>query len=983
MVANQVQPLPSWPDDLHDEAGAEQAVGFHTQIAYCRESDGEATVYLLRTGPAAGVAEVDIAVGTAKHTWGHKIASRTTKARFEHGERIIPLVVPLEQGDSWDLMNEVHLEIKMVRGEGGGEAAGSPRAAAALAGIGEKADCVEPAPGSFAIMRQGRTMKIKAIDDDYWPSNKVVKQAAAGESKTTQPLGAGARVVMQTSSSDGFVLLVKEFVRERWRSRGWKPRYTSYFIILQAFWHVFQLYLYKIIIDNCIKGENITLLIIICVGMMVMEAMMWWAEYRIVDYRGNTGTRRDLRNWMIRKWMMLSPQQHTFIGAHRFYVAATEDVNLAVVGCWWGSFRMQYFCWWLLFAVVALSVLYPPALGILLGTLLVAFAVVMHRKGTYHDHVLKQRKADECWQDNLGNVIETTDLIQSCHTRHRAANVFKGIYDDFYKKHRAANFFAINVKWTSVLVINAGLVIAIYVGAHLVINGHMEIGVFTAVLTIIKGFSKQAVKAVEVVVGMLKGAVSLSRVSKFLNLPEHYEGTQELHHLSIYSEAIRRTRQDLAARGHAGFRARKKFRRGSFNASSAVRPDPGKAEAEAEREAEWEVERREPRVSETVDLAMRIHRQSSLEIEQLAEYEERSTLQPDDPPAADGGVKEAVGEELGMVGAAASGRVIDIGIDGKGLHHRLCDALDSPVSREMLEKHLVDHSRIVVHGVSFRYYARVQFPTPGLHSAPSGRATRWIFRDMSMELAVGKIYEVAAESTGDGPAHSGKETFLRLLSGALQPTEGDIAWPPHFKLSTIPRQPLLVTGTLEENLTYAMYDKDIVSRRQLKQLCHVIDIEPCLLENDLQLYIDEHGFNLCTADRRKITIIRSLLSDPDVLLVSQVEDAFRAEELGKVLQLLKLWRDKSGLLGITQPHQWRTRTIIMTGDRTRVTQAHANFVDDIIELPHPEPNTWAPAPSHEEWRQIFSSITKSSGAVDAFALHATDIDYIDAIAGPP
>ena len=85
-AANQVQPLPPWPDDLRDEAGAAQAVGFHTQIAYCREADGEATVYLVRTGPAAGVVEATITVGTAKHTWGHAIAFRSTSVAFGDGE---------------------------------------------------------------------------------------------------------------------------------------------------------------------------------------------------------------------------------------------------------------------------------------------------------------------------------------------------------------------------------------------------------------------------------------------------------------------------------------------------------------------------------------------------------------------------------------------------------------------------------------------------------------------------------------------------------------------------------------------------------------------------------------------------------------------------------------------------------------------------------------------------------------------------------
>ena len=280
MFGNQVEPLPTWPTDLHDEADAEQAVGFHTQIAYCRESDSQATVYLLRTGQATDSIKVTVSVGTAKHTWGHTIAMHNLSVVFNVDERIVPLIVPLSDGDTWDLMNEATLEIVGVR---------------ALA-------AATTATGTCALLSRANTLKIKAIDDDYWPSNKVVTHDETHTPKTEQSLGASgsARSTMVTRTSKGFWLLLKEFVRERWRSRGWKPRVTACYIMLQAFWHVAQLYLYKVIIDECILGGNNTLLIIICVGMVVMELAMWLAEYKIVDYRGNTGTRRDLRNWMIR-----------------------------------------------------------------------------------------------------------------------------------------------------------------------------------------------------------------------------------------------------------------------------------------------------------------------------------------------------------------------------------------------------------------------------------------------------------------------------------------------------------------------------------------------------------------------------------------------------------------------------------------------------------------------------------------------------------
>ena len=749
--------------------------------------------------------------------------------------------------------------------------------------------------------------------------------------------------------------------------------------------------------------------------------------------------------------MMLSPQQQTFVGAHRFYVAATEDVNLAVVGCWWNSFRMLYFGSWLLFAVVALAVLYPPSLIILLGFLVVAFGAVMLRKDQYHDYVLDQRMADESWQDSLANMIETSGLIQSCHTRHRAAGNFKINYNDFYKKHRsvqykcsvkntsrtvswrivardmlchgmlsyymlcypgaewawahlrstclrayrAANFFAINVKWTAVMVIKAALVLAIYVGAHLVMSGDMHIGVFTSVLTILKAFSSQAIKAVDICVGILKGAVSLSRISKFLNMAEHFEGTQELHHLSIYAEALRKTHQDLVARGQQGLRGRKGWRRGSLrgdrgagssDGASGPNPAPNTRRASS-------VESLAQAIGDAVRVSVVVK-----EIDKIAAFEDRHTLQMNEQEWAahtrhlkaeysegDRSVGQRdVGEEEAFV---SHGRVVDIGMNGKGLHSVLCQVLQSSNNRDLLENHLMHCTRISVHDVSFRYYTRMHATTT-TECADHANPSRWIFKNMSMEFEVGRIYEVTTPISQEngGPPHGGKATFLRLLSGALQPTDGFFALPPHYKLITITRQPLLMTGTLEENLTYAMRDKSIVTRQQLTDLCHLLEVEPCLLENELQLYIDEHGFNLCASDCRKIVLIRSLLADPDMLLISHINESLHTGELNKVLELLKAWNTNNGLAGITQTHQWRPRTIVLTGRHTHIVQAHDSFLDDTIELPAPAVKTWVSGPSAVERQQMLGSFIPTAAAAGNVSVQfssefssAADLETIDTI----
>jgi ABC-type multidrug transport system fused ATPase/permease subunit len=125
----------------------------------------------------------------------------------------------------------------------------------------------------------------------------------------------------------------------------------------------------------------------------------------------------------------------------------------------------------------------------------------------------------------------------------------------------------------------------------------------------------------------------------------------------------------------------------------------------------------------------------------------------------------------------------------------------------------------------------------------------------------------------------GKSTLLRLLAGALEPTEGEIRLGdrthgeiPRAMLRDgvgyLPQVPWLFPGTVHENLTLA--DDDITDA----QVSHALD-DAGLADlitgrgGARTAWIAAGGRNFSGGERRRLALARALLRDPSILLLDE------------------------------------------------------------------------------------------------------------------
>jgi putative ABC transport system ATP-binding protein len=159
-------------------------------------------------------------------------------------------------------------------------------------------------------------------------------------------------------------------------------------------------------------------------------------------------------------------------------------------------------------------------------------------------------------------------------------------------------------------------------------------------------------------------------------------------------------------------------------------------------------------------------------------------------------------------------------------------------------------------------------PTPKLETRDLG----WVvdgdrlLEDVSVSIPESTVLVVV------GPSGAGKSSFLRLLNRLDEPTEGTVLLegedyrnlPPRDlrkRVGLVPQDPALVPGTVFENVA-----RGPLLRDESIDETHL----PELLERlGLTGYEDRDVEELSGGEKQRVAIARTLLNDPDVLLLDE------------------------------------------------------------------------------------------------------------------
>lgn len=165
------------------------------------------------------------------------------------------------------------------------------------------------------------------------------------------------------------------------------------------------------------------------------------------------------------------------------------------------------------------------------------------------------------------------------------------------------------------------------------------------------------------------------------------------------------------------------------------------------------------------------------------------------------------------------------------------------------------------------------------------RGEQQVLKQISGEFPKGKI------TTLVGPSGAGKSTLLKLCNGLLSPDEGTITtlgtslrdWEPvelRTRVSMALQSAPMISGTVEENLTlpYALQGAE-VDVDKMKRIIKEVGLDVDYLQRDSR--------DLSGGQRQKVSIARTLLMEPDILLLDEITSSLDRASRQEIEELIQ------------------------------------------------------------------------------------------------
>ena len=175
-----------------------------------------------------------------------------------------------------------------------------------------------------------------------------------------------------------------------------------------------------------------------------------------------------------------------------------------------------------------------------------------------------------------------------------------------------------------------------------------------------------------------------------------------------------------------------------------------------------------------------------------------------------------------------------------------------------------------------------------------------------------------------GDSGSGKSTLTNLIIGFIMPQKGqvsidginlfDVKLSDYRKhIAIVPQHTILFSGTLLENLTYGV---PYITVNQVQKLITAVGLDDLIekLPGGLNAQITESGSNLSGGEKQRISLVRALLREPQVIILDEATSALDSENEKRVTNVI------NSILG--------TCTVIMIAHRLSTIRK----VDKIVVL---------------------------------------------------
>jgi ABC-type multidrug transport system fused ATPase/permease subunit len=165
-----------------------------------------------------------------------------------------------------------------------------------------------------------------------------------------------------------------------------------------------------------------------------------------------------------------------------------------------------------------------------------------------------------------------------------------------------------------------------------------------------------------------------------------------------------------------------------------------------------------------------------------------------------------------------------------------------------------------------------------------------------------------------GPNGAGKTTVAALLLGLYRPWHGTVEADgiPYDEVDIrslrqligfVPQRPILLPGTIAENIAYGAGTRDATRIRAAAELATAEELE-------LEVQVGDDGELLSGGERQRIAIARALLAQPPVLILDEPTASLDRDAVARVLANLRALPSEPAVLVISHD-----RTVIEDADR--------------------------------------------------------------------
>ena len=163
-----------------------------------------------------------------------------------------------------------------------------------------------------------------------------------------------------------------------------------------------------------------------------------------------------------------------------------------------------------------------------------------------------------------------------------------------------------------------------------------------------------------------------------------------------------------------------------------------------------------------------------------------------------------------------------------------------------------------------------------------------VLKNISFKIEAGEKIAII------GPTGSGKSTVINLLVGLYDPDEGEILIDGtnileiakkslRQRIGVAMQNAFLFSTTVRGNMAYTDPDIEEEAILESAEVAQVKQIEP-VLPNGYETLVGEKGVSLSGGQRQRVSIARTLVADPDVLVLDDVTSAVDTETERAILE---------------------------------------------------------------------------------------------------